>query len=599
MNTRPIAYKSDNSPADRDAGDTRTNAAGTATLESSVSREGLQFYFEIRNGGLAELARAANALGPVAKLLASGPTKVSASDLTGFVIKHLGPLAGARLALVSYGANGTAALIEAANDSDAQQLKAGVAQLLGTGRVASRASTKASEVDVNVRDRMVVAGPRALVDMLAGAKGAAVVANDQEFMKARSRFFNDPFFAYIDLGSMPLRLPTTGDAAGAAYTAGALAALNSRPYAIAMGGSLQGDVVTLHALLLYGANQNAGPFAGLFSSIASSARMGQPVAASLTTTDADLFVDMMIDWDKLYEAIESAFGMIAGAQSNGGLQPGGAQSADMFAMAEASLGFSIKNDLLPTLGNELAISLAGLDRFLPSASARRATAPARPTMPRFMLMVALKDPAGFEKLISSFINKQGGAATQLARASYRGATISYNKDVAYAISGGFFIISGSATDIRRALDARALGNSLAATAEFREAVGSSQQAMMQAYLSPGVSNKIIESISTEIVKANAELKDYVTSTAQTRSAIGLTITPDPDGLMMEMRAPANLTFMALAAVATSKPSPYGITSASSTGTGIPSPTTPAAGTRNADGRRVPKMTNDDMMDRRP
>jgi hypothetical protein len=604
MNAQPIAYKPDNFPANRNAGDIRTNAAGAATLESSIPREGLQFYFEIRNGGLAELARAANALGPVTKLLASGPMKVSASDLTGFVVGHLGALAGARLALVSYGANGMAALIEAVNDSDAQQLKAGIAQLLGASTGPARARTKAVEMDVNVRNRLVIAGSRPIVNMLAEAGGSAAVANDQEFMKASSRFSNDPFFAYLDLGSMLMGFPATGDGAGAAYTAGTLAALNSRPYAIAMGGSLQGDAVTLRALMLYNTNQSGGPFAGLFSSIASSARMGQPVAANFATTDADLFVDMMIDWDKLFEAIESVFGMIAGAQSNSSLQSGGAQSADMFAMAEAALGFSIKNDLLPTLGNEMALSLSGFERFLfsatrPASSGQRTTVPTRPQMPRFMLMVALKDPAGFEKLIGRFINKQGAATTQLARASYRGATINSNRDVAYTISGGFFIISGSATDIRRALDARALGTSLASTAEFREAVGSSQQAMMQAYLSRSISSKIFESISTEIVKSNAELKDYVTSAAQTRSAIGLTITPDPDGLMMEMRAPTNMAFIALAAMASNKPASYGITSAPASGIGIPNPTSPAARTRNADGRRVPKMTDDDVMGRRP
>jgi Protein of unknown function (DUF3352) len=600
LNTQSIAYKPDNALTSRNAGDTRSSPAAAATLESSIPREGLQLYFEVRNGGLAELTRAANALGPVTKLLSSGPVKVSASDLTGFVVENFGALVGARLALASYGANGMAALIEAANESDAQQLKAGIAQLLSANRVAARAGTRAGEIDVNVRGRLVVAGSRAIITTLVEANGAAAIVNDQGFMKARARFSNAPFFAYMDLGSMPFGWPATGDASTAAYTTGALAALNSRPYAIAMGGSLQGEAVTLRALLLYNTDQSAGPFAGLFSSIASG-HMGQPVAANFAATDADLFADVMVDWDKLYEAIESMFAMMASAQSNGSAQSGGTQSADLFAMAEASFGFSIKHDLLPTLGNEIAISLSGFDRFLiPSARAasnrQRATAA---LSPRFMLMVALKDPAMFEKLISRFINKQGSAASQLARAPYRGATISYNKDVAYTISQGFFIISGSTTNIRRALDAHALGSSLATTAEFRAAIGSSEQAMMQGYLSASITNKLSESISAEIVKANAELKDYVKSAAQIRSAIGVAMMPDADGLMIEMRAPTSLTFMALAALATSKPAPNGVASAPASGVGIPNPIAPSTRTRNADGRRVPKMTNDDVMSRRP
>src|ERR1051325_579222 len=62
MKTLPIAYKPGNELMSRDAGRTRGGSAETATLESSVPREGLQFYFEVRTGGLAELARAANAL---------------------------------------------------------------------------------------------------------------------------------------------------------------------------------------------------------------------------------------------------------------------------------------------------------------------------------------------------------------------------------------------------------------------------------------------------------------------------------------------------------------------------------------------------------
>jgi hypothetical protein len=600
LNTQPIAYKPGNTLTSRNAGDRPSSAAETATLESSIPRAGLQFYFEIRNGGLAELARAATALGPVTKLLSSGPVKVSTPDLTGFVVANLGALAGARIALASYGANGMAALIEAANDADAQQLKAGIAQLLGANRVAARIRAKASEIDVNVRGRLVMAGTRAIVDSLAETNGAAAVVNDHEFMNARARFSNDPFFAYMDLGSMPFGWPATGDASTAAYTTGALAALNSRPYAIALGCSLQGDAVTLRALMLYNPNQSAGPFAGLFSSIASG-QMGQPVAANFAATDADLFADMMIDWDKIYEAIESVFAMIASAQSKGDAQSGSLQSVDVFAMAEASLGFSIKYDLLPTLGNEVAISLSGFDRFLIPATrlASRATASTRPPLPRFMLMVALKDSARFEKLINQFINKQGGAAGQLARAPYRGATISYNKDVAYTISQGFFIISGNSADIRRALDARALGSSLASTAEFRAAVGSSEQTMLQAYLSAGITKKLSESISADIVKANAEMKDFVRSAAQTNSAIGLTMMPDSDGLMIEMRAPTSLTFIALAALATNKPGSDVATAAPASGIGIPNPTAPAARTRNADGRRVPKMTNDDVTSRRP
>src|SRR5215216_4085634 len=82
LNVQLAAYKPGNFLTNRNASD-NLKGTGTATLESSVHREGLQFYFEIRNGGLAELARAAKTFGPVSKLLASGPMKVSTTDMMG------------------------------------------------------------------------------------------------------------------------------------------------------------------------------------------------------------------------------------------------------------------------------------------------------------------------------------------------------------------------------------------------------------------------------------------------------------------------------------------------------------------------------------
>jgi hypothetical protein len=218
-------------------------------------------------------------------------------------------------------------------------------------------------------------------------------------------------------------------------------------------------------------------------------------------------------------------------------------------------------------------------------------------MPRFMLMVAVKDPAKFERLIARLFNRPG--SQPLARATYRDATISYNKDIAYALTNNFFMVSGSVTDVRRAMDARALGNSLATSAGFRAAVGAPHQTMMQAYLSSNISSKLYEAILTEAAKSNPALKEFAPKSAQAHSPVGLTVTPDSDGVMMEMRVPTNLTFMALASLATGSPAPYGAAYSQPSGLGIPDPTGPSTRTRTADGRRVPKLTDDDLRSRRP
>ncbi|MGA9767448.1 MAG: DUF3352 domain-containing protein [Blastocatellia bacterium] len=590
LNTRPrravpVAFEVRDIRATRATDSRAASPAKPATLESFVPREGLQFYFEIRNGGLAELARAGSAMTPVTKMLSAGPVKATTEDLTAFVISNLAALSNARLALAGYGTSGTAALIEAASPADAEQLRAGVSVLFTRNR--------AADLGIGLQGRMVVAGEKATVARILESNGTFAVVEDQGFMKARERFSADQFFAYAELGSQSL--PSGFGTGNAAYDAGMLAGLGARPYAIAMGGSLQGDAMIVRALMLFSSKQSADSLFGMFGSLTSTGQTGQSVAATFAAPDADIFVGFMLDWDKLYDSIQSVLGMIATAQSNNNPQA----DKDLFAMAEASLGFSIKNDLIPTLGNEVAISLSGFDsvmRLVPQPGMRKVVAQ-KPTTPRFMLMVALKDPVRFEKLIARLVNPTGSQSP--ARVTYRNAAISYNKSFAYAITDKFFMIGGSVTDIRRALDAHALGTSLASTADYRAAVGPARQTMLQAYLSSNLSNKLYDSVLAEAAKSNAALKEFVSKPAQMRSAIGLAMLPDSDGLMMEMRVPTSLTFMALAYLATNKPAVNSPVSSEPSGLGIPNPTGPSTRTRTMDGRRVPTLTNEDLRDRRP
>ena len=200
---------------------------------------------------------------------------------------------------------------------------------------------------------------------------ALSVAGDQEFEKARVRFEQEQFFAYIDLGSMSRSFPQ------AAMTPGAMAALNNMPSALALGGSIAGEAAIVRALMVNGAGQRAGLFPSVFSSLASAAQAGQPMAASFASADADLFVDVMLDWDRLYDAIQSMLAMFVSSfgysgDTNAGALPPPAQTTDLLGMLETSLGFSIKHDLIPTLGGEVAFSMAGMRSLGPKRRLRAA-----------------------------------------------------------------------------------------------------------------------------------------------------------------------------------------------------------------------------------
>lgn len=548
-----------------------------AALESLVPRDGLQFYFEVRNGGLAQLAAMPTALAPMSKLLSTGRTGPSAGDLAGFAMKHLSALSNSRIAFVSYGARGQALLIESANLQDAESLKADIDRMLSTQDAAK------SDLSVAMRDRVVMAGTKAAVNTIAASDAALTLVEDQEFNKAQAHFSTEPFFAYLEMGAMPIPWPASDDSAqNAAYTAGMMAAFNSLPYAMAMGGSFEAGTARIRALLMYTPKQNGG----LFSSLMSATRLAEPQAPGFAASNTDLFVDLMVDWEKLYEGIESVLAMVAGAQANNPAQPGGVpggglQGGDLLQMMEGQLGFSIKNDLLPTLGGEVAIAISGFDELLSpqSKQGRR-----RAAGPSFTLMLALKDPVKFEKYFNRLFSRMGGQTAQaFARAPYRGTSINYNKSMAYAISEGFLVAGGSVAQIRRALDGKAAGSSLASSPDFNQAMGARRPVMLQVYVSSGAASGFFKTISTQAAKMKAG-SALTLPASVSRSAIGVTMTPDADGLMLDVRVPTELAVMALAAMAAEKPNAYGINS--------------QTGARPA-GRRTPTLTDEDLKARRP
>lgn len=530
---------------------------GHASVESIVPRDGLQFYFEIRGNALPELARTGAGLKQLIPLLSSGADKKGPSDqeMARFAMSHLGTLTGSKLVLINHRATGPMVIVESPTTTAADQLKGDLAQLVAS-----------TSMEVSTRSHLVLITARNALSKLAESSGAITLAEDPQFAKARERFASEPIFGYMELAGGAM--PWPDGLQGSGYSAGVMAALSSMPHAMAMGGSLQGETARIHALLIQGTKAKQG----LFSSLFSSSQAGQPAAAGYVAPNMDLFIDLMIDWDKLYDDISSLVGMFAGAAASSGPTPP-AGTGDILAAIESSLGFSIKHDLLPTLGNELAI---GFDTrtLVPQP---RAAAAARPKAPNLVLLVAVRDRANLEKFIAKLLTAGKGpnAAPQFSRAPYRGTTITSTRSVAFAIYDGFLILGGSAAEIRRHIDARASGTSLASSRDFRSVIGNTGSVSAQFYISA----RALGSLGSALPQAFKAPGLAAISTVE--SSIGVVVTPDPEGQMLEIRIPAKLGMLALASAMNSGSSQYGISSGASSR------------------RRSPTLTNEDLVYRRP
>jgi hypothetical protein len=365
------------------------------------------------------------------------------------------------------------------------------------------------------------------------------------------------------------------------------------PQSIALSGSLDGDNFVLKAMSASAPVQTPGGLPGLFSSLLGASGSGQLVAASFAPADSDVFIDLTIDWDKLYDAIGSLLSMFGGSAPQGG----GAQPADLLGMLETQLGFSIKNDLIPTLGNEVALSFSGFDSLMKPrvAAAKASTAPPakRPgASPRFLLMVALKDAAGFEKFFGRlFSGRMGSSANPFEKLPYRNAVIVHNKSFAYTITDGFLLAGGNVAEIRKLIDARLSGASLAMRAEYRSVVPNSSQAGVQAYIAPALTRKLVDSLSKE-AGLKSELKPGAGSPVHLQAPIGILVGRESGRMITEVRMPASLAYGLIATLANVKPSQLAATGAAA-GLGIPDAVGPGTGGR----RKTPTLTDEDLRHR--
>jgi hypothetical protein len=539
-------------------------------LVTVVPREGLLFYLEIRSAGLQAMARS-GALTPLTKaFLGERRGERGATANAERIASLAGSLAAntsARVALAGYTSGSLVGFIETGDNSQAGLVKATLEQLRAPG------------VAIGSKGRVVMAaigtGPQA------ATRQELFLATDADLMTAYDRFAGDPFFGYLDL-SFARNVPKQPN--NDAYMAGFMMGQAAMPQAIALSGSLNGDNFVLRAMSASAPLEAPGGLPGLFSSLVGASNPGQLVAASFAPADSDVFIDLVIDWDKLYDGIGSLLSMIAGSAPEAGPAP----TTDLLGMIETQLGFSIRNDLIPTLGNEVALSFSGFDSMvktrLPGKQTSAAPPPKRPgASPRFLVMVALKDPAGFEKFFGRFFTgRMGSKSNPFERTPYRNATIVHNRSFAYTVTDGFLLAGGSAAEIRRLIDARLSGASLATRAEYRSVIPDSSQAGVKAYIAPSLTGKLTDLFS----KGGG-------SPLNLRAPIGVLLTRENGRMMTEVRMPASLAYGFIATLANVKPSQLAATGAAA-GLGIPD----TAGPRNGGGRKTPTLTDEDLR-RRP
>ncbi|MEK6335856.1 MAG: hypothetical protein AABM67_13070 [Acidobacteriota bacterium] len=246
---------------------------------------------------------------------------------------------------------------------------------------------------------------------------------------------------------------------------------------------------------------------------------------------------------------------------------------DAFTQFEKKAGFKIKEDLLPALGNEVAV--AGSLKLLQGAGPFNV--PSRPSAKPSpesgadgekkeesevfpLLLIAVKDREAARRLMPRVLDGLGmGEANLLAQTEKREDVelVNYAGFFAYAFVGNFLIISQTPA-VRRAVDAYLNHQTLASNNVFRNSRRwEPRQNLGEIYFSPALMEGYHDAVRQQSATMEPGIRDLLLGLDPTSSAITYAMSNEGLGNQHEVHLPKNLiiTMVAGISAATKNPPP--------------------------------------------
>ncbi|HEX3559193.1 MAG TPA: DUF3352 domain-containing protein [Pyrinomonadaceae bacterium] len=288
---------------------------------------------------------------------------------------------------------------------------------------------------------------------------------------------------------------------------------------------------------------------------------GPPVtaaAAEVAPADADIFVTTSLDWTQIYTATlgtaslnpeytramwEDAEGADTAGAKAGAKEP---TADETVAAVEKLFGFKFKEDLLPALGNEVAIS-APFDSVFGSYKVKRPgeKEEEKDSEPGIIFIVSLNNPDKIRELLPRVFTALNFVSTGAAFAppeKREGFEIRAAGGVAYAVMDNFLVVSENARVVRHCIDAYAARRTLAAADSYRNSTQwQAQQKLAQAYVSEALMRNAVES-TKKISGGSADpiVRGLLAQLDVPPEAASYEVTNEGDMLVHELRVPLSL-----------------------------------------------------------
>ncbi|MET0625642.1 MAG: DUF3352 domain-containing protein, partial [Pyrinomonadaceae bacterium] len=293
---------------------------------------------------------------------------------------------------------------------------------------------------------------------------------------------------------------------------------------------------------------------------------GPPVTggtAEVAPADSELFVAGSLDWTHIYNSTLGAASVNpASLMSSGGMrddddEEGGGKrepqptADETVAAVEKLFGFKFKEDLLPSLGNEVALSMP-LDENDFALSGVRVRAredgrEGRDAEPGPVFIASLNDPAKMREILPRVFVALGFVSPGVPqvpekREGFEIRTLGASDGMSYAVVDSFLLV-GELRAVRHCVDSYSSRRTLAGSNEYREATSwQAKQKLVQLFVSDAIVRRVVDEsrtrsagstdASVRALLAQLEVAEYAPASYEA--------TNEGDVVVHELRLPLSL-----------------------------------------------------------
>jgi hypothetical protein len=283
---------------------------------------------------------------------------------------------------------------------------------------------------------------------------------------------------------------------------------------------------------------------------------GPPVtaeAAEVAPADADVFFTTTLDWEQVYTSTlgTASTGSVPVVYNEGG-EPSGASEEktptpdQMIEAAEKVFGFKFREDLLPSLGSEIAVSMPLDSSELGLGPSRRRVKKdaEKDSEPGFVVIVSLRDPDKLQKIFPRVMAALGMASfgDQASQPERReGFEIRATGGLAYTFIDRFLVM-GDAGPVRHVVDSYAARRTLASTESYRDSTRwQAPQKLVQAFVSESLMRATVEDTKARSGgSTDPVVRALLSQLEAPPEAASFVTTNEGDAVVHEVRVPVSL-----------------------------------------------------------